>query len=160
MPPDVLPESRAARHYRILLIEDDAQDIELCQHAVATIPGVTAEVTTAETLAAGLALAQSGQVFDVILLDLRLPNGDGKAVFRAVATAYPDAPIIILTGIDDSWYRRDLLEMGARSYLYKGRLTPDALDCALAQAMAWAPVLREMRTIHRRAGELLTRLRP
>jgi DNA-binding response OmpR family regulator len=62
-----------------------------------------------------------GQAFKVVLLDMRLPAGDGSEVFRVVRRANPDARTVIITGhpreLDD--LVRQVLREGADAVCYK-----------------------------------------
>jgi two-component system OmpR family response regulator len=67
---------------------------------------------------AGLAAALRGQVFDLVLLDLRLPGQDGMQLLRQLR-ADSQIPVIILTGRTEEADRIMGLELGADDYLTK-----------------------------------------
>jgi len=66
----------------------------------------------------GIALAKSS-VFDVMILDVRLPGVDGFDVSRAVRAAGNRVPILMLTALDDVEQRIAGLDAGADDYLTK-----------------------------------------
>jgi two-component system, NarL family, response regulator DevR len=56
---------------------------------------------------------------DVVVLDLRLPDGQGTEVVRNVSGRVPDAKWLVLTSFDDPAEVRDAVEAGATGYLLK-----------------------------------------
>lgn len=80
----------------ILVIEDEAVVREFCAIALG---GMGVDVTTAEDGEKGIAaFAASPQAFDVVLLDLVLPDMDGETVFRRLREYRPDAVILLTSG--------------------------------------------------------------
>lgn len=100
---------------RLLLVEDNARLSELVSRAL-TAEGFAVDV--AETLRAAeefLSLAP----YDLIVLDLGLPDGDGLTLIKALRARSDSAPILIITarsGLDD---RITGLDLGADDYLVK-----------------------------------------
>ena len=101
----------------ILLIDDDAR---LAAMVADYLRGNQFEVTLAETGAAGLQQLRA-RAFDLILLDLMLPDTDGLDLFRTLA-ALPSGqsvPVIMLTARGDPMDRVVGLEIGAEDYVAK-----------------------------------------
>jgi DNA-binding response OmpR family regulator len=96
------------------MIEDDHRLAAMVQDYLAK-QGL--QVTLAETAALGLA-ALARESFDLILLDLMLPDGDGLDLCRKVR-AHSEIPIIMLTAKGDPTDRIVGLELGADDYLPK-----------------------------------------
>ncbi len=71
----------------------------------------------------------------VVLLDLRLPDGDGFENFMKVRTAVPDIPILVLTGLDDSEVAIRAVQEGAQDYLIKGQLDGRLLSRSIRYSM-------------------------
>ena len=67
----------------------------------------------------------AGNVPDVILMDVRMPELDGVLCTKAVKEKYPQAKIIILTTFDDDEYVYNALKYGASGYLLKGVSVPE-----------------------------------
>lgn len=65
--------------------------------------------------------------FEVILLDLSLPDSDGPATYSAVRDAAGDVPIVVLTGQDDPELAHRVQELGAEDFLLKGEIGSKAL---------------------------------
>lgn len=121
----------------ILVVEDDPGDFGLIRALIRLAHHVQSDdeepVIWAQTLADGVAKAGVQQP-DVVLLDLSLPDSSGVATVRAMRTALPDVPIVVLTGHDDSWLAIAALEAGAQDYLVKGQFEVDALKRAVRNA--------------------------
>ncbi len=100
---------------RVLMIEDDARLAEM----VARDLGASGlEVANAPTAAEGLArLAR--EPFDLVLLDLTLPDADGLDVCRRLRASGSPVPVIMLTARGDPTDRVVGLELGADDYLGK-----------------------------------------
>jgi DNA-binding response OmpR family regulator len=115
---------------RVLTIEDNRRFLDLMRSHL-TKRGFVVDV--AETLADGLTLVASG-CHDMVLLDLSLPDGDGKEFIDRLRREHSSMPIIVLSargGIDD---RLGSLDLGADDYLVK----PFDLDELVARVRAVA----------------------
>lgn len=75
-------------------------------------------VETAGSGDTGLQLVTSG-AFDIVLLDLGLPDTPGREVCRQIRALSPDISILIVTGVDTTQSRVDLLDGGADDYITK-----------------------------------------
>lgn len=113
---------------RILLIEDDARVAAFVRQ------GLEEEgylVDWAERAASGLARALH-EPFDLVLLDIRLPDGSGIDVCREIRQRHAALPILMLTALDAVEDRVRGLRAGADDYLPK----PFAFDELLARIEA------------------------
>jgi DNA-binding response OmpR family regulator len=99
---------------RLLLIEDDTRLAEMVRDYLG---GAGFRVIRVETGAAGLAL-QARETFDVVVLDLMLPDMDGLEVCRQIRR-HAAVPILMLTARGDAMDRVVGLEIGADDYLPK-----------------------------------------
>ena len=63
---------------------------------------------------------------DVLLLDMELPDIQGTQVAQRIQTLYPHIKILVLSAHDDSFYVRELLELGVAGYLMKEE-TPELI---------------------------------
>ncbi|WIM06291.1 MAG: diguanylate cyclase response regulator [Candidatus Nitricoxidivorans perseverans] len=123
---------------RILLVEDNAGDARLIEllldearDAGRIGDGRVERVSTAREAAARL---ESGG-FDVVLLDLSLPDAQGPETFRKIRSAAPDLPVLALTGNDDEKLAHDLVSSGMQDYLVKGQVDARLLARALRYAI-------------------------
>src|SRR5829696_5378014 len=101
---------------RVLLVEDDAAYAAML---VAELDAAIVEVQGAASIAAAQA-ALSRQHFDVILLDLGLPDSNGLATFETLHAAVPETPMVILTANTDDGLAALAMQRGAQDYLVKG----------------------------------------
>ena len=115
---------------RILLIEDNEDDIRLIQEHLGDEEQADFNLESSESLSAGLdRLAK--EKFDVVLLDLVLPDSQGLDTFRKTKEQAPDVPIIVLTGLDDEELAVRTLREGAQDYLVKGKYDNSVLVRAM-----------------------------
>lgn len=116
-----------SRSLRILLVEDNPTDALLVEAALEEMTQVLPVLRHAETLA-GAEQLLAGEQFDVVLVDLNLPDGDGLENFERMQTASPETPVIVLTGLNDEELAIKAIARGAADYLLKG-----ATDAALLE---------------------------
>ncbi|HYV48576.1 MAG TPA: ATP-binding protein [Myxococcaceae bacterium] len=115
-----------------LLIEDNPSDAFLLKELVAD--GRTRlKLLHAERLEDGLALLRSA-TFDIVLLDLSLPDARGIETVTRTYAARRDIPIIVLTGTDDEQLAMEAMHAGAQDYLVKGHVDRNLLTRAILYA--------------------------
>ncbi len=106
---------------RILLLEDDAQDVELIQELLEADHFVC-EVAHVQTRAEFLAgLEDSG--IELILADYTLPSFDGLSALKLALSARPDLPFIFVSGTLGEEAAIDALKTEATDYVLKTRLS-------------------------------------
>jgi PAS domain S-box-containing protein len=120
----------------ILLIEDNPGDIRLLQEILREVTTTRCQITPVMTLAAAISQLSIGpdrpsdiknSSFDIILLDLSLPDSQGIASFRHLHDRYPHIPIIIITGLDDRDLAISAMKQGAQDYTLKGQVDGNLL---------------------------------
>jgi len=100
---------------RILIVEDE---VDLANLIEITLKNAGFSVSKANDGQSGLNLALNGQ-FDLIMLDIMLPNVDGLEICRQVRLTDPSTPIMMLTARDTETDRIMGLNIGADDYLTK-----------------------------------------
>lgn len=111
---------------RILLVEDNPGDAGLVKEMLDDATTVRFELTRGDRLSAALDLLDKGS-FDIILLDLSLPDGYGLDTVIQTHVARPEIPIVVMSGLGDEELALRALHEGAQDYLVKGRVDSDLL---------------------------------
>ena len=108
---------------KILLIEDNPDDVDLLRHNLARLPLARVEIETCRLLADALKrLGGKNAKIDVILVDLGLPDSQGLDTFFKVHQQAPQTPIVVLSGLDDERLGVQAVREGAQDYLVKGQV--------------------------------------
>ncbi len=107
--------------YRIhvLLVEDNPEDADVMQEILSGEATSPFKLTRAENLSSAMKLLAQGG-FDVVLLDLVLPDSEGLETLTRTREQFPDVPIIVLTASDDQALAIQAFKSGAQDYLIKG----------------------------------------
>jgi two-component system sensor histidine kinase HydH len=130
---------------RVLLVDDNAALVDNLRE---TLEDVGYAVAAAGTVAEALSAAASG--FDVALIDLMLPDGDGAALTSRLRQDHPEAAIVVLTGNATVETAAVAVRAGAFAYLVKPAKTPDLL-LTVEQALRQVRLQAEKRELARRA---------
>ena len=118
---------------RVLVVEDNPGDSMLIEEYLEDAGSNRFSIDHAATLAAAKqALEQNN--FDIVLLDLSLPDSAGMDTVTAMRTAAPDIPIVVLTGLDDEKVGLQALQNDAQDYFIKGDLNTRALERTIRYA--------------------------
>lgn len=112
---------KAPGELQLLLLEDDEDHAFLMRHSLGH-QGIT-EIIQARTLAEACRLA-SEEDFDLLLVDLALPDGNGEEVIRAMQEQRPDVPIVVITSNRAPETGPAALRAGATDFLIKGEASP------------------------------------
>jgi diguanylate cyclase (GGDEF)-like protein/PAS domain S-box-containing protein len=117
---------------RVLLVEDNPGDARLLEFMLMeALPDYT--LAKASSLKEAIANIRA-QDFDLILLDLSLPDSESKRTFWQVYAEAPTVAIVVMTGLDDEAFASELVQAGAQDFLVKG-----SVDARwLARAMRYA----------------------
>ncbi len=111
---------------RALLIEDNPGDVRLIQEMLCEADPTGCEVTVFDRLAEGRTALEAGG-YDVVLLDLTLPDSVGLETLSCLCPGAANVAVIVLTGLDDEAIAMEALRKGAQDYLVKNRMTPEVL---------------------------------
>ncbi len=115
---------------KILVIDDDAQDRDLIG-AVLEERGY--EVILAENGRTGLMSCHRERP-DAIVLDLRMPELDGRSVLQQLRTLHPSLPVVVFSGEGTDEVELDVLDRGATAFIQKA-FSLDQLGLALQEVL-------------------------
>ncbi len=124
-------ETLTPSQLKVLLVEDADDDAELLKLA---LRGTPFDIERADRLSVALNWLSKDR-FDVVLLDLSLPDSQGFATFEAVRGVASHKAIIVLTGLDDQDLGLKTVQSGAQDYLVKGKAGPEVLVRAIRYAV-------------------------
>jgi pilus assembly protein CpaE len=119
---------------RVLLVEDNPVSAQLVKAMLAHADTSVFDIKTAESLMDALDLLGKGR-FDVILLDLSLPDSDGIGTLTTIRVHAPHVPVLVLTGSDNEALANSALQHGAQDYIVKGQFDGPSLARALRYAV-------------------------
>jgi two-component system, cell cycle sensor histidine kinase and response regulator CckA len=128
---------------RVLLVEDNPADVRLFVELLRETGAGHLKFENVDRLSTALERL-SNQTFDIVLLDLSLPDAHGlDTLVRAHAHA-PTVPIVVLTGLDDQALAVKSVRAGAQDYLVKGRVDGDLLVRSMRYATERARALEAL----------------
>ena len=129
---------------RILLVEDNRTDALTVQRALAQCFGGDFALTHVERLADACSRIEA-EKFDVVLLDLMLPDSSGLDTFLRLRRHEPRLPLLVLTGLEDEGAGIKAMQEGAQDYLLKNQLEPPILARAVRYAIERHQAAAELR---------------
>src|SRR5437773_7883152 len=107
---------QAMRQQPKVLVVDDEESVVVTIKAILQLDGYDVATTTSAAEARKMVRDQE---FDLVLTDLRLEDGDGLEVLRAVREHFPETVTIMLTGYASLESAIQALRVGAYDYLVK-----------------------------------------
>jgi signal transduction histidine kinase/DNA-binding response OmpR family regulator len=119
---------------RILLVEDNPGDADLIMELLSKKGSVSSVVECAPRLAVALELLKQNR-FDVVLLDLGLPDSAGLDTVRVMEQQIIDTPVVVLTGNNDEQMGLAAIQVGAQDYVVKGQINGSLLLQVLRYAL-------------------------
>lgn len=124
---------------RILIIEDHALVREAMAHALAglSMPCAFVEASCAQE---ALAQIESGVEFDLVLMDLGLPDMSGFSLLSVLAHRFPSIPVMIVSAQADESSVKRALKAGAASFVSKN-LSSEQLVRAVETVLAGGTVM-------------------
>jgi PAS domain S-box-containing protein len=117
---------------RVLLVEDDADDVLLCRGAIGQ-SDLSCDLSVTGTLREAITCLDDAGA-DVALVDLSLPDAEQLEAVTVLAQRFAQLPIVVLTGLHDEETAARALHAGAEDYLVKGAGS-DAIGRAIRYAI-------------------------
>lgn len=144
-----------ATTYQVLLVEDDPSDAHLVRLALRSANEMGFDIVWVTTL--GEVFPQlRAQHFDIILLDLSLPDSIGLDTVYTSRNLAGSLPIIVLTGHDDTGFALKALEAGAQDYLIKGHFDHEGLVRAIRYSISRAKLEQRLQDSEQRMALALS----
>ena len=119
---------------RLLLVEDNPADARLMSEYLCAPHGEQFQCTHVAALAEAIRYLEADR-FDLILLDLSLPDSQGLDTVRTAHSQARGTPIVVLTGVDDETLGVAAVRNGAQDYLVKGQADAQVLVRAIRYAI-------------------------
>lgn len=137
---------------RILLIEDNPGDFRLVKEMLSEVRNIQFDQAWADSLATGLKYLTEGSTesnknepnrnpdqsqspFNLVLLDLDLPDSHGLDTLLRVIGQAPEVPIVVMTGLNDEQLGLRAVKQGAQDYLIKGQVDSNLLARTIRHAI-------------------------
>jgi DNA-binding NtrC family response regulator len=125
-----MAEAAMNRRSNILIVDDE----EIVGRSFARIlAGYDCDAEAVQSPGEALS-AMDARPFDVVLLDLRMPGGDGLAVLKAIKEKSPESEVVVVTGYPSIESAKEAVRLGAYDYLAKP-VGPDEVVNATRGAM-------------------------
>lgn len=114
------------KQIKTLLVENNPQDARLVKQKLVHARNVWFKLTYAESLETAVKYLHQ-KSFDIILLNLSLPDSEGLDTLLKIEKIAPHLPIVLLTGYKDEFTALEAVRQGAQDYLVKEQTTTDML---------------------------------
>ncbi len=108
----------------VLVVEDDPVDASLVRAVLTSANRALIHSTVTTTFDGAVTELRSGS-YDVVLLDLGLPDSEGLSTLSRITNASPDTPVVVLSGVDDPSLERETVISGAQDFIPKQLLAGD-----------------------------------
>lgn len=121
---------------KILVVEDNLQDFIIIREVLGQIRGFFIQVDHADCIAKALEMIHENKNYDIIFLDLFLPDSFGQDTFKLVQDSLEVAPpIVVLSGLSDRNIAVDIVKQGAQDYLVKGEFDSNLLEKSIVYSI-------------------------
>ncbi len=139
----------AASLVKILLIEDNLAEAKLLQEFLKQAHSKNFTLVHVKRLGEALELLRNcndtGNRFDIILLDLTLPDSQGLTSLSVLNNVVPSLPIVVLTNTNDDTLAIEAVRQGAQDYLVKHQVNVEVLLRSLRYAIERKQALESLR---------------
>lgn len=152
MDQEALPNGLATPH--ILVIDDEPRIRDACKMV---LNSMSFTVDTAADGTAGLEMIEDNH-YDILLLDLMMPNISGFEVLERVRDIDPDTVVIVITGYATLEHSIEAMKKGAFDFIPKP-FTPDQLRAVVSKSLRYTHALQDIATTKSRLRVMVHRLR-
>ncbi len=137
---------------KVLLVEDNIDDAELLDEHISDIDSVNISLKHVERINDALH-AMEEDLFDVILLDLSLPDSHGLETLHKIHSQSKEIPIVVLTGLNDETIAMQAIQQGAQDYIFKNQIDGQILHRSLIYAIERRKMIQELKSANQKIIE-------
>jgi len=139
---------------KILLVEDNPGDDRLIREMLKETHAIEFEIDQVDRLDRALEHLNK-KPFNIILLDLGLPDSSGLETLLRVRAEHEQVPVVVLTGLEDERIAMKAVEIGAQDYLVKGQTKASPLIRSIRYAIERKKAESALRQSERRTRTLV-----
>jgi diguanylate cyclase (GGDEF)-like protein len=129
----------------VLLVDSRPTDAELIGVLLANSPHGEFVVESVATLREAIASIHQMH-FDVVVLDISLPDSTGADAIKRLKATGPDLPLVVLTAHEDDETALEAIRLGAQEYLSKEHVIGHLLTRVIRHSIARQEQLRDAQT--------------
>ena len=129
-----MSKKTAGNSLQILLVEDNSTDALLVEEYLVEAGMLEFALVCVSRLDGALESLRDHR-FDLVLLDLGLPDSQGLETFARMQLEYPTVPILILSGLEDEGLAVRAVKDGAQDFLVKGKINSTMLSRTIRYAI-------------------------
>lgn len=137
---------------KVLVVEDNLIDRRILESMLLEASDSTSLLKSSDSLAGALQL-MSQYTFDIVILDLNLPDSYGEETLLKLNRQYPSVAVVINTGAYEDEVGLETLSFGAQDFLVKGKYNAYILNKALHYAVERKRVESELVNAYRKVKE-------
>lgn len=127
----------------ILLVEDNPGDVRLLDVYLKYSFNTVYSLSTVAFLSKALEMLEQNS-FDIVILDLSLPDSKGLDTFKRAYEHSPQIPIIVLTGFEDESTGINAMKLGAQDFLIKGNVNGKELSRSINYSIERYKLLKKL----------------
>lgn len=118
----------------ILLIEDNPADARLVEIYLTESSLLLPKISRVAELKKGLLMLEESD-YDVVLLDLTLPDSSGFDTVKTILNEFPSQTVIVMTGLEDDTVAINSVKAGAQDFIVKGKFDSNLLGRTITYAI-------------------------
>ncbi|HMX04596.1 MAG TPA: response regulator [Chitinophagales bacterium] len=118
----------------ILLIEDNPADARLVEIYLNESAMIQPQISRVSELGKGMLMLEERD-FDIVLLDLTLPDSSGFETVKTILREFPGQTVIVMTGLEDDTVAINSVKAGAQDFIVKGQFDSNLLGRTITYAI-------------------------
>ncbi len=142
---------------KVIVVEDNLIDRRILESMLLESSDSTSLLKSSDTLAGAMQL-MSQYEFDIVILDLNLPDSHGEETLLKLTKQFPSVSVVINTGAYEDEVGLETLSFGAQDFLVKGKYNAYILNKALHYAVERKRVEFELVNAYRKVKEAQSQL--